>query len=277
MSPLMNAWIPVTERLPDDETLVLVALTYQEVWTGYRDGDVWRYVSADIIAEELVTHWMPMPEPPEQQPSPTQEGEDVKTQDDIPAVPGTPFAGGFYAGRILIAGALHALIVAPKAEGEREGAWLASERRVAGADSYCDGMHNTVAMLDAGSELAQWARGLDIGGHTDWYLPSQDELEILYRSLKPTAETNTLYGRSGLNAAAVPPTFAYSRELPAQTTAPGFADNGEQAFADTWYWSSTQHAADDVCAWSQYFGYGYQGTSLISASLRARAVRRLPI
>jgi hypothetical protein len=63
----MNAWIPVTERLPDDEMMVLVALTYEDVWAGYRDGDVWRYVTADIIAEELVTHWMPMPEPPEKQ------------------------------------------------------------------------------------------------------------------------------------------------------------------------------------------------------------------
>jgi hypothetical protein len=195
----------------------------------------------------------------------------------VPAIPGTPFGGGFYAGQIMIAGVLHALIVAPKAEGERQGAWLESEQRVAGADSYCDGMQNTVAMAEAGSELGQWARGLNINGFTDWHIPSQDELEILYRNLKPTAETNSLYGRSGVNVSAVPPTFAYSREVPAQTMAPAFTEGGEQAFEDEWYWSSTHHAAGDDYAWIQGFDFGFQVSNLKSASLRARAVRRLPI
>jgi hypothetical protein len=199
------------------------------------------------------------------------------TQETIPTVPGTPFAGGFYAGRILIAGVMHALIVAAKAEGEREGAWLGSEQRAAGADSYCDGMQNTAAMADAGSELAQWARGLRIGGFSDWFIPSQDELEILYRNLKPTARNNYLYGRSGVNASAVPPTLAYSAGVPLQTAAPGFADDGEQAFANEWYWSSTQHAASDDYAWTQDFDSGYQTRDGKSASLRARAVRRFAI
>jgi hypothetical protein len=195
----------------------------------------------------------------------------------VPAIPGTPFGGGFYAGRILIAGVLHALIVAPKAEGEREDiAWLASEQRVPGADSYCDGMQNTVAMAEAGSELAQWARGLQINGHTDWHIPSQDELEILYRNLKPTTRKNYLYARSGVNASAVPPTLAYSADAPAQTGAHDFAQGGEQAFVDEWYWSSTQHAAYDDCAWGQNFLNGTQ-TSTKSASFRARAVRRFAI
>jgi hypothetical protein len=204
--------------------------------------------------------------------------ENMNTQENIPSVLGAPFSGGFLAGRILIAGVLHALVVAPKAEGEREDiAWLDSEQRVPGADSYCDGMQNTVAMAEAGSELAQWARGLQIAGFTDWFMPSQDELEILYRNLKPTTQANYLHGRSGMNVSAVPPTFAYGKELPAQTTAPSFAEGGEQAFADEWYWSSTQHAAGTDCAWYQYFGNGYQSSNLKSASLRARAVRRLII
>lgn len=36
---------------------------------------------------------------------------------EIPAVPGTPFAGGFYAGRFQINGEEFALVVAPKAQG----------------------------------------------------------------------------------------------------------------------------------------------------------------
>jgi Protein of unknown function (DUF1566) len=195
----------------------------------------------------------------------------------IPAI-GASLEGGFYAGQILIGGVLHALIVAPKAEGERgDVTSLDSEQRVVGADSYCDGMQNTVAMAAAGSELAQWARGLQIGGFADWFIPSQDELEIIYRAFKPTAETNSLYGRAGVNASAVPPTHAYTEALPAQTTVAGFAEDGEQAFADTWYWSSTQHAAYDTSAWGQDFLNGLQDDDYKSASLRARAVRRFPI
>jgi hypothetical protein len=50
---------------PDDEKLVLIALSDGEVWTGYRDGDAWRYVTADIIESARVTHWMDLPAAPE--------------------------------------------------------------------------------------------------------------------------------------------------------------------------------------------------------------------
>jgi len=45
-------------------TLVLIALNDDDVWTGYRDGDIWRYVDAMPITAERVTHWMPMPPHP---------------------------------------------------------------------------------------------------------------------------------------------------------------------------------------------------------------------
>ena len=196
---------------------------------------------------------------------------------NVPTVIGEAFGGGFYAGQITITGVLYALIVASKAEGERRDvAWLESEDGVPGAGSYNDGLANTNAMAEAGSELAQWARSLAIGGYTDWYIPSQDELEIVYRNLKPTRCSNYLYGRSGVNPSAVPPTHAYTADAPVQTTVAVFAECGEQAFADEWYWSSTQHAAYDDYAWGQDFLYGVQDDSK-SASLRARAVRRLAI
>jgi hypothetical protein len=170
--------------------------------------------------------------------------------DHHPAAIGAPLAGGFYAGRIAIAGVLYALVVAPKADGEKDDvSWLDSEERVDGAGSYNDGLANTNAMAEAGSELAQWARGLAIGGYTDWYIPSQDELEALYRNLKPTTRTNFLYGRAGVNPSAVPPTHAYSADVPAQTVVADFAQGGTEAFQDEWYWSSTQHAARYDYAW----------------------------
>lgn len=201
----------------------------------------------------------------------------IPTTLSVPQI-GSAFEGGFLTGYINIEGKAFALIVAPKLDGEHDDiAWNGSSKRVAGAQSYCDGRTNTEAMAAAGSALAEWARGLRIGGFDDWYLPSQDELEICYRALKPTGEENALYGRSGCNASALPPTHPYTAELPAQTPADAFKEGGAEAFDDVWYWSSTQHAGIDDCAWCQYFGNGGQGSTLKDDQLRARAVRRIAI
>lgn len=61
-------WIPVAEKLPDDQTLVLVALNDDNVWTGFRDAGIWRYADAMPIHAERVTHWRSMPAPPDRTP-----------------------------------------------------------------------------------------------------------------------------------------------------------------------------------------------------------------
>ena len=195
----------------------------------------------------------------------------------LPAI-GTAFQGGFFAGLINIAGQRHALIVAPRALGEHDDMrWIGRAKDIPGAKSYDDGLANTNAMADAGSELAKWARGLDIEGFTDWYLPSQDELEICYRNLKPTAEENWLYARSGINLSALPPTRPYTLDNPVQTPALAFQKGGDEAFEAAWYWSSTQHASDSAYAWGQTFDGGGQVYGHVNYPLRARAVRRSPI
>jgi len=200
------------------------------------------------------------------------------SEQEIVPIIGTAMGGGFYAGRINVDGQNFAIIVAPKADGEKvESKWIHDDIAVPGARSYCDGLANTNAMAEAGSELANWARGLRIGGNDDWYIPSQDELEIIYRNLKPTTETNSGYARSGINLSAIPPTRPYTRELPAQTQAEAFQGGAPEAFDGSWYWSSTQHAATSDYAWSQVFDYGHQYDNLTSYEGRARAVRRLPI
>jgi len=191
---------------------------------------------------------------------------------------GAAMAGGFYAGQFRIDDQLYALILAPKAEGEHpDTIWIPDYKNVPGAKSYCDGRANTLAMAEAGSKLAQWARDLRIGGFDDWYIPSQDELEICYRNLKPTTETNSCYARSGINLAAATPTRPYTPDFPVQTSAQDFQKGGTEAFDDTWYWSSTQHASYSAWAWYQYFGDGYQTNYSKANELRARAVRRLAI
>jgi hypothetical protein len=56
-------WNSVKNKLPDDDMTVLIVMEDGEVWTGYMDGDSWRYVSGDTM-QAAVTHWMHMPEPP---------------------------------------------------------------------------------------------------------------------------------------------------------------------------------------------------------------------
>lgn len=196
----------------------------------------------------------------------------------IPTTPGAAFGGGFYAGRIHIDGEEYAIIVAPKTEGQHEDTqWNESRDSVKGALSYYDGLANTKAMAKAGSKLAKWAQGLKIGGNSDWYLPSQDELEICYRYLKPTTEKNALYARSGMNVSVVLPTYPYSADSPKQTKAKIFSVDGAQAFDAVWHWSSTQHAANSAYAWCQNFDDGNQSHWNKDNNSRARAVRSIKI
>ena len=55
-------WIPVTERLPDDETTVLIATPGADPWPGWHDEVGW--FQADGSPVEEVTHWANMPEGP---------------------------------------------------------------------------------------------------------------------------------------------------------------------------------------------------------------------
>lgn len=64
----MSEWIPVTERMPDESTRVLAYLPSLRLIdvTLYHGGQFWiAEVSTDI---EPVSHWMPLPEPPEVKP-----------------------------------------------------------------------------------------------------------------------------------------------------------------------------------------------------------------
>lgn len=191
---------------------------------------------------------------------------------------GAPMAGGFYAGRVLIANIAYALIVAPKELGEKTNiGWNDAYTRVDGARSYFDGFANTRAMAEAGSKLAAWALALNIDGVNDWYLGSQDETEILYRNLKPGTDANSQWGRSGINVSAIPPTYPYQAESPLQTTCPLFQSGGAEAFEEAEYWTSTQHASVSDFAWYQDFSNGGQDYWDKGHKLRARVVRRLPL
>lgn len=57
------AWIEAAQQLPDEDTLVLIALENGEVWPAARDHGRWIYMSGGQVLER-VTHWMHLPAAP---------------------------------------------------------------------------------------------------------------------------------------------------------------------------------------------------------------------
>ncbi len=192
------------------------------------------------------------------------------TEHTIPAV-GTAMLGGFFAGLVNINGQTKGIIVAPKSTGEYKGKWAESEARIEGAACPVDGQQNTLDMISAETKLGKWVKALDIGGFTDWHIPSRDQLEIIYRAFKPTDDENWTY--SGVNISSVPPRNLYTNDSPNQCDLAEFKQGGEQAFDTTWYWTSTQ--VGEAYAWIQGFDIVRQYGYWKSCYLRARAVRTI--
>lgn len=63
MAALTLEWKDAAAALPDDDTLVLIALDNGEVWPAERDCGRWIYISGCEIHEQ-VTHWMHLPPAP---------------------------------------------------------------------------------------------------------------------------------------------------------------------------------------------------------------------
>jgi len=112
---------------------------------------------------------------------------------------------------------------------------------ISGADGTVvgTGEQNTID-IEAGCTTAGTAAdicaNLSLGGYSDWFLPSKDELNLMYKNLK-------VFGFGG--------------------------------FADYYYWSSSEDNAFDsyLLAWTQYFGNGYQVSYGKKYFYHVRAVR----
>ena len=217
----------------------------------------------------------------------------IEAIDTTPSI-GTPYGGGYYGGSIAIDGKTYALIVAPKAEGQKALAWKDEWSATPGTLSVGDGFTNSEAMNNDEHPAAQFCRSLKTGGFDDWYLPSRDELELLYRNLKPTTEENYVYTNrakawgvkpgeyngvdengNGHNASSVPAGDAYTKQSPAQTSAEAFQEGAPEAFDERWYWSSTEFYSH--LAWFQSFDVGYQVFGDKNFDGRCRAVRKILI
>ena len=164
---------------------------------------------------------------------------------------GAPLGGGFFAGEIIVDEVRYALIVAPKAEGEKiDLEYKLKDRSTAdGTDSDDEGMINSEKINDDNHPAAKFCRSLRIGGHDDWYLPSRDELMRIWMALGPNRKK----------------------------TPEAFHKGAVEAFETSWYWSSTEHASNSDYAWFVNFYNGFQHFSSKLYGDGVRAVRRLKI
>jgi hypothetical protein len=163
----------------------------------------------------------------------------ARTSLAIPAF-GELIEGGLFHGILLLNGHVWGEVTAPKAL-EIVGPWHTEYTDVAGAKSDFDGLANTIAMAEAGSELAKQLRTLQHEGLGNWYLPARGGQLMQFANLKPLLEES-------------------------------------EAFEDAWYWSSTQTQFSRSSAYIQHFGNGStNGNNKSWEDGRARPVRRFLI
>lgn len=219
---------------------------------------------------------------------------------------GDPFMGGYYAGIIdttrgnIIAaddnqvGKRYALIVSPQSLESWQNHTNASGVTPfpTGCRTRWDGLTATTALAtDAGTwNAADYCYGLTYPADaaSRWYLPAMDELEVLYRNLKPDTGSNSSFAQSGTfpggsqapgyNPSSDPTGAAYTSTDPAQTTATIFQKYAAEALdaSTTDYWSSTE--LDDSYAWGQRFTgslVGRQDSLAKNTACTVRPVRRL--
>lgn len=200
--------------------------------------------------------------------------------------------------------AKYRLIVAPKSSGESSSKQYKNANTAApsATGTLTEGSKATLAMVAADTSTvypaAHFCNDLTIGGYSDWYLPARDELELIWRNLKPVTNNNytstdrptgatpdyknlgslgDTANTHGTNNNSSPQGSAYTSNSPAQTSVAAFQSGGAEAmtFGDNYYWSSTEYSSS--LAWPQNYLTslpGYQNLGNKNASLYVRAIRR---
>lgn len=149
--------------------------------------------------------------------------------------------GGYYVGSVVVGSITYGILVSPiSTQSPSLLAWKTTNTTTAGTTSLVDGLSNSNNMNDVNHPAAKYCLDLSSGGYTDWYLPSRDELNLIYvnRLSLPAGERHELFG----------------------------------------YYSSSEFAADS--AWRQNFADGTQlfdNAFPKTGASRVRAVRRFII
>ena len=64
---IVPKWIPVTERLPENNTRVIGFMAWKSMTAIERQHNKWYSIDhLEPLPDEAVTHWMPLPEPPKE-------------------------------------------------------------------------------------------------------------------------------------------------------------------------------------------------------------------
>lgn len=209
----------------------------------------------------------------------------------VPPAIGAPYEGGFFFGVINDGGTLYELIISPRAQGNANFAYsttaaLGSENNY----SVTDGWSNTNVNVTAARPANQWVRSLTINGYSDWYIAARDEMELMYRNLKPVANANTTGNRTyttqqgdtvfttGNNQNSVPIGAAYTTTDPAMTPLADFqSPDGVERIASTSFafCTSTRYLGNTTSMLFMGMDNGRQtvGTGY-TAALPVRAIRR---
>jgi hypothetical protein len=201
-----------------------------------------------------------------------------------PTVIGQAFGGGYYAGKISTTGdgvPTHYLVVCPKSSESGFIRW-GVEGVTTGATSAINGQTNTATLVALGLayEAAQHCNNLNAGAglnsYKDWYMPSKNELEVIFYNLKPTTNANNTAVGANVNAVSPEPyNTNYTSGSPAQTSATDFRYGGVQALTADLQWSSTEFSSHNT--YIQSFWTSTISNNGKASTQNVRAVRRVPI
>jgi len=232
--------------------------------------------------------------------------------------PGEPFAGGFFVGVIdTVAGTIdsqddyqtgerYALVVSPKNLEESNGlAWDTQERvGEAGSITRWNGLSSTENILaknDTSYAVFEHIRSIRSSnpvpndGGSDWYIPSMDEFELIYRNLKPNSSDNIIGNNTytfpgsqdyGFNPSSDPTASAYTVNDPSQTGVIEFQSGGAEAVDLGQYWTSTDAngtgGTSSGLAWNHRVNSGGEGGTQDARGKQftfnfMRPVRRVPV
>ena len=197
----------------------------------------------------------------------------------IPAAIGASYGGGYFAGQINVSGVVYNLVVSDQSVGQATNKTWGTVGVTTNIVSDINGPANSAALsaLGAAYQAAAFCENLNTGGYTDWYLPAQNEMGVIYYFLKPGTFSNDT--NSGANANAVfpqPINTNYASGDPAQTTATAFQTGNAQVVCPQFdvIWTSTEWAANEA----QRVNFANGGVNTLRKDNTAnflRAVRRV--
>ena len=196
----------------------------------------------------------------------------------IPTRIGQKSPGGRFAGIIQVNTSVYAVISAPK-DTEITNIPFSNPGVLPRGYSMNDGLENTQLMDDLKHPIAQYCLQLEAHGCDDYYLPSCHELELCYRSFKPTAEcNNTRYSVTAGNPNSIPRGNVYTQTTPAMTIVACYANSEKFHSGMYYYWSSTGYRSIYLGKIVQAFNDGEQDANHECYDKHiARPVRRILI